>query len=185
MPGSHNGSSRTVHMTLLFSAPGFLDASGFDRFREEPSSPADPKQALSLAFSPGSLPLRRSVDRSIARRGATGDPRGPQVYAIIRGLVPSSPDDTRLRVFVNCDYLSQAVPVSDPHYVATVGFFGAGAHEGENPSVLVNLTPALTRLAGVQRLDADRVVVQLLPTAEVGGSEAGLVSVGEIEVVIV
>ena len=177
--------SRTLHLSSLFGAPEALARTGYFRFRAMPTATADPQRPLSVPLSPDAASLRRSVHTSVNESTVAAGMREPQVYAIIRDLDPTMPESTQLRVFVNCGYLSQAVPTSDPHYVTTIGFFGAG---GEHKlSSLVNLTAALKRLARGQRLDTDQVVVQLLPTQQYGNTldNAGSVAAGEIELAIV
>ncbi len=148
-----------------------------------PSENAEWQRPLNVLMPNVSSPAL--VERSLNSRfsesviGPAVDP--PAVYAVIHDLAPTRPDTTELRVFVNCDYLSQEVPPSDPHYVTTIGFFGAG--EEHTPSALVNLTPALTRLTRGGRLDTDEIVVQLLPVPQGNSTlnDVGTVVTGEVE----
>jgi tyrosinase len=116
----------------------------------------------------------------------------PKVLAFIRQLNPEKHEDTEVRVFLNCDYLSQETPTTDPHYVTTIGFFGgphagAGEHGNGSPSVAVNLTRTIERLARSKDLPTDNLVVQLLPVPQEGEplAAAGSVNVAEVEVVVV
>jgi len=178
---------RALHFSSIFSTGEELEIAGFSRNREMPTESAKLFRPLSVAMSSDIDQLRRSVRTDLNKSTAVTNLHEPQVYAIIRDLYPTKPDDTQLRVFVNCHYLSQSVPTSDPHYVTAIGFFGTGAHSGHKLSSLVNLTPALKRLARAQRLDRDEVVVQLLPTQQHGNDldNAGSVEVGEVELVII
>jgi tyrosinase len=118
----------------------------------------------------------------------------PRVLAFIRNLSPPEQSNTEVRVFINCDYLSQEVPTSDPHYVSTIGFFmgqadhaGHGGGQRANPSFTVDLTGALRRLARAKRLSGEDITVQLLPVPRPGVplGETGTVTPAEVEVVIV
>ena len=138
---------------------------------------------LNIAVTPDS----RSLEEAIGSAGTLSARSGqPQVYAIIRDIVPSRPENTQLRIFVNHENLSQDVPISDPHYAATIGFFGIMAHKGHGASVVVNLTNTLKHLERTKGLLTDEVVVQLLPTAVAGESleRVGSVESGEVELVI-
>ena len=57
---------------------------------------------------------------------------GTRALAFIRDIAVKEQENTSYRVFADCDYLSQATPISDPHYVGTFGIFGnPGAHKGQ------------------------------------------------------
>ncbi|RWO21742.1 tyrosinase family protein [Mesorhizobium sp.] len=115
----------------------------------------------------------------------------PSIIAFIRQIDAERHVDTEVRIFLNCDYLSQDVPTSDPHFVTTIGFFG-GDHKGHGgptkiaPSVAVDLTRTIERLARNKDLDTDKLVVQLLPTTRPGVplDQAGWVRAAEVEVVV-
>ncbi|SHL55555.1 tyrosinase family protein [Roseibium suaedae] len=118
-----------------------------------------------------------------------------QIVAVLRDIPPPTANTAEYRIFVNCDYLSLEVPTSDPHYVATFGFFGiAGDHEGhggghvakEPGSYLVNLTVTMQRLARLGRIAGDDVVVQILPVPRQGISpaDAAPITPGSVEVAI-
>ena len=178
---------RELYLSTLFGTPEVLEEHGFARFRAEASETADPQHPLTVPISPDVASLKHAV-RVSSNKGMTSPGlRTPQVYAIIRELNPTRPTETQLRLFVNCDYLSQDTPTSDPHYVTAIGFFGVGAHGGHKPSLMANLTPALKRLARVNRLDTDQVAVQLLPTQQHGNkaNKAGSIGAAEVELVII
>ena len=181
----HRG--RALYLATLFATPEVLEKRGFARVRAEPSNTADPQHPLTVLLSPDVASLNRAVRDSLSENMESLRLRAPQVYAIIRDLSPTRPTETQMRLFVNCDYLSQEVPTSDPHYVTSIGFFGADAHAGHKPSVLANLTPALKRLARANQLDTDQVAVQLLPTQQYGNRDnmSGSLNVAEVEIVII
>jgi tyrosinase len=80
---------------------------------------------------------------------------GTRALAFIRDIAVMRHYNTLYRVFIDCDYLSQATPVSDPHYIGTFGIFGnPGEHAGHDkksaafPSIAVDLTGAIKRVYG-------------------------------------
>ena len=160
--------SPTRRSTSLFGTNKGREISAFPRYHATP---------IATMQKPLSMMLPSDVSSK-----ATGS-HVPQIYAIIRNLVPTKSHITQLQVFVNCDHIPKDVRVDDPHYVTTIGFFGPGGHREHKSSVLVNLTPALKRLQS----DTDQVVVQLLPTSwnltRVG--DVGPVTVEGIEIVVV
>ena len=119
---------RTLLLTSVFGVPDVLERTGFSRSRSGLTANATALRPQSVQLSPDAALLKRAVRASSNRSVVAAGLREPQVYAIIRDLSPVKPDETQLRVFVNCNYLSLSVPTSDPHYVTTIGFFGAGAH---------------------------------------------------------
>ena len=139
-------------------------------------------------LQPLDLALNVGADELIARAGksrrikfgertlttdAVSTQRAPRVFAILRDFTPPKGHDTEVRVFINCDYLSQEVPTTDPHYVTTIGFFGAHTHgdgKKKHPSIIADITPALRRLSRKQSLDTDTVRVQLLPVPRPGST---------------
>ncbi len=88
---------------------------------------------------------------------------------------PANAADARIRVYVNCPYLSQYTPVDDPHYVGTLSFFGAQHHEGHSMSQTFTLAlgPALTELAEDGRLPVSSIRVQLIPDSEADAALLG------------
>ena len=120
----------------------------------------------------------------------TGATPAPDVVAIIWDVNRPERNNSEYRVFVNCEYLSQDVPTSDPHFVATFGFFGdhdPAAHGGAR-SFIVKLTPALRRLERQKRLaESDKITVQILPVPAPGValSDAAPVTPARVEVGII
>jgi tyrosinase len=92
--------------------------------------------------------------------------------ATIRSIIPPKNTKTRFRVFVNCDYLTSATPISDPHYVGSFSFFDphAAHNHGGNSGLTyeIDITSALTKIARAQRLQGDQVNVQLLSLSPQG-----------------
>ena len=54
-----------------------------------------------------------------------------QAMLLLKGLKAPEDSRTSIRVFLNCDYLSLATPLNDPHYVGSAAFFLAGGHDSE------------------------------------------------------
>lgn len=173
---------RTQYLAALYGAQDAKTFRGLSSIKAAIKGVAEPLRPLDIPLVPKQEAIEQAAKTPIRSLALATEPREPQVYAIIRNLKPTNPDRTQLRIFVNCDYLSQAVPTTDPHYVTTIGFFGSGAHgQQHGSSVVVNLTGALRRLERAKRLKSDEIVVQLLPAPQVGAElgEAGNIESGE------
>src|SRR5215211_2984125 len=112
------------------------------------------------------LPLAAEVvpAEDVAENGA------PKVLAFVEGVEPPQDPQVTVNVFLNCPYLSAETPVSDPHYVGNVTFFGAHEHaheaEGEHDtkmSFVFDLTETVARLRGQEPDLESRLTVQLVP----------------------
>ncbi len=124
----------------------------------------DPNLLVAVARRPlpgaGSEPL----DFNTAREQAAS---GPRALAFIRDIGVTQHKNTPYRVFIDCDYLSQGTPISDPHYIGTFGIFGD--HEGHGgkppakPSIIVDLTRAIKRVYGSATELPGRIRIQILP----------------------
>ena len=89
---------------------------------------------------------------------------GRRVYARLQGVTPrEASDGNMLKVFVDCPYLSSAVPTTDPHFAGSVGFFGCPPGRCEGTSHTVDVTEPLRSLFDQGRLGGGEVTIQLLP----------------------
>lgn len=176
---------RNRNVTALFAGAPGLESLGVQRISVPNDKAAEATNPLSVSVRVGESVLSQAAGSS--RLEAAG--RAPEVLALIKDMVPPHGGNTDVRVFVNCDYLSQEVPITDPHYVATFGFFGAHGTETQHKptSVVVNLTPALRKLTRAKLLSGDSVSVQLLPVPEPRKSigDTGKIVPAEIEVAVV
>jgi tyrosinase len=87
-----------------------------------------------------------------------------RAYAFIRDIDLKNEEKSQFRVFIDCDYLSQATPIGDKHYVGTFGFFGSHVgHDNAKPSIAVDLTTAIEKLYGGITAAPDTLRVQILP----------------------
>ncbi len=111
---------------------------------------------------------------------------------------PTDPG-TRVGVFVNRDGVESPTRVSDPHYVTTMSFFGAGhgddhaqhaghggaqSASGGGTSMSLDLTPALARLRGTRHFRTDKITIQLLPFCRHGNPETSVTRPRRIEIAI-
>ncbi|GMG83405.1 hypothetical protein LNKW23_26180 [Paralimibaculum aggregatum] len=119
-------------------------------------------------------------------------PTGRQeVFALISDMGTTAPFTTELRVFVNKPDASAATPPTDPHFAGAVAFFGL-TEKGDcvggpgKPSVALNITPVLERLAAAGSLSGGAVSVQLVPAghATADPAAAGTVCPAEVAIVI-
>lgn len=118
------------------------------------------------------------------------DAQLPRVIAVIRNITYTGERNTHFRVFLNVRNLSQATPITDPGYVGTFAFVGGSEHaehDGQRPSVVVDLTDAIGRLHAPGTPLPGQLTVQLLPVPLPGRApqSAGVVQPEAIEVSVV
>ncbi len=168
-------------LKTLYATPNLSSAAGIKTFVAQ-----NAEQATAKANKP--LDLAVEVDRNllsaVARRASPGAgsellnfnmareqrASGTRALAFIRDIAVAQHNNTLYRVFIDRDDLSQATPISDPHYVGTFGIFGNhGGHAGDGgkpaakPSIVVDLTPAIKRVYGSATDLNGRIRVQILP----------------------
>jgi hypothetical protein len=73
----------------------------------------------------------------------------PELVAQVSLNPPQMPRAVRVLFFMNCSYLSPETPVSDPHYVGSLTFFGVhGGHHGPSQvTATLPLNGTLQRIA--------------------------------------
>jgi hypothetical protein len=74
----------------------------------------------------------------------------PELVAQVKLRPPQQPRAVRVLFFLNCSYLSSETPVTDPHYVGSLTFFGvheAGHHMAQQIVGSLPLNATLQRLA--------------------------------------
>jgi tyrosinase len=108
-----------------------------------------------------------------------------QVVALIHDLKPPS-DDVEVLVFAGTGPIPPVSDPRDPHFVTSIGFFGANAHHGGGLSASVDLTEHLRGM----RAETDQVHVRLVarPKARTDASPRSVqetVAEAQVEVVIV
>lgn len=134
------------------------------------------------------LKLSHSGLRSGRLRALRGGP--PQrVLATIRNIALPGDRETRFRVFVNCDYLTIATPITDPHYAGSYAFFKpldlGHTHGSGSPtaSFTLDITATLDRIRAAGGRDGEQIVVQLVALGK--GDEAATKLVPEkVEIAI-
>jgi tyrosinase len=116
---------------------------------------------------------------------------GARCYAFLRDFDVEKNVNTEYRVFLNADDLKADTPTTNPHYVGSFGFFGAGghAHAGQapkKPSIGVDLTAAIQRLYGSAGIPSGKLRLQIQPVALRAGANAdGSARPRTVEVAIV
>jgi tyrosinase len=164
------------------------------------------QQATATANKP--LDIAVEVDRSlltaVARRAPAGAgselldfnsareraASGPRALAFIRDIAVTQHQNTLYRVFIDCDYLSQGTPISDPHYIGTFGIFGGhqghGGKPAARPSIVLDLTRAIKRVYGSATELTGRIRIQILPVPNKStAGPTGTAAPGRIEVAFV
>jgi tyrosinase len=123
--------------------------------------------------------LRTGFESSVAVTGlaiplqSAAKDEGPELYARISLTPPDELIGTRLRVYINCPYLSKYTPVEDPHFAGSVTFFSAlhqGGHQHGDFVTTIPLGRALRALDQQNKLPVSAIKVQLI-TDTLGGSE--------------
>jgi tyrosinase len=124
-----------------------------------------------------------------------------RVYAVLRDCEAPTEPTTRVRVFVNREGVDTSARSSDPHYVTTLSFFGAGhgdhhaQHGGQHgnhaqpaiggsTSISLDLTPALTRIRTTKQFRTDKIVVQIMPHCRYANPATSVVRPRRVEVAI-
>jgi tyrosinase len=118
--------------------------------------------ARSKPLSSGSDLINPTTAREAAASGA-------RALAFIREIKVDAHLNTLYRVFINCQYLNEETPTSDPHYVGAFSIFGSprehvhNAGPGASPSVAFDLTNAIQRLYGSASEPPALIRLQILP----------------------
>jgi tyrosinase len=171
-------------------APGtagdYLDASALGYSYEQGSLDNGPPAIAALpAFAARTLTAQTSLSKGLRAQLETADvfsvlptdianavriENPADLVAKISIDPPQHPFGYHVRVFVNCPYLSQSTPVSDPHFVGAITFFAA-LHNSKMamPSTFsVPLGPALRKLGAAGKLPRSQIKVQLMPVGPTG-----------------
>jgi tyrosinase len=188
-------------LRVIFSTPNLADVrvAGVSTFVAANSS-----ELIAAPNKPWELPVEVAPNPVITvaryRRPSAGaevlDPnqaraqiaRGPRALCFIRDIAVTKDQNTQYRVFIECDYLSSATPITDRHYVGTFSFFGDHGHDhgpGRNPSVLIDLTRPLQRVFGSAPEGPKTLRVQMLPVSRGQKGEVGTAKPSRVEIVIV
>lgn len=126
----------------------------------------------------------KTLDRNLLTAG------GRRVLAILSDITPPVDDiDIRVRVFINCSYLTPQTSTNDPHYVTTLAFF-VSRHQMGGESMIrkiafsVDLTETLTRLNRLNLNPAGVIDVQLVSVVTEGRNpDDAAFRVGNVEIV--
>jgi tyrosinase len=168
-------------LKILYGSPNMTDAAGIKTYtaKNDPQATAAANKPLDI-----SVDVDRNLVIAVARRPSASSgtdvldfkaareraASGTRAFAFLRDVAVAQHQDTLYRVFINCDYLSQSTPTSDPHYVGTFGIFGDhGEHPGQGgkpaakPSIAVDLTGAIQRVYGSAVDPPGRIRIQILP----------------------
>jgi len=95
----------------------------------------------------------------------------PELVAQVTLAPPKEPHAVRVLFFMNCSYLSPETPVSDPHYVGSLTFFGlhGGGHHGATQVIAtIPLNGTLQRIADTGQPVMNRVKLQGIATRDNG-----------------
>ncbi len=188
-------------LRTLFTTPNLRGGAGIQTFAAQ-----NAQNATATAEKPLEIPVEvdRSLLSAVARHPAPSSGNellnfnaareqrasGPRALAVIRDIAVTQHKNTFYRVFIDCDYLSQATSVSDPHYVGTFGIFGEHAGHGgkpaASPSIAVDLSGTIKRLYGSATEHSGRILVQIQPvTVRAKAGPAGTAAPSRVEVAFV
>ena len=175
--------SRNLLLAALFGTPLALESADMTRVIKRNKQAAAPDNPLSISLQTNRIRLSIAVsNQRTSAMEAAGLPKR-KVYAFIRQIDATKSDSTQLRVFVNVEGSGKP-----NEYVGPIAFFGPGGiHHGNDmrPSVGVDLTPALRRIADGQPLTSDSIKIELVSAALNEGDTPGDVAPAEIELAIV
>jgi tyrosinase len=150
-------------------------------------APAAERAPSARSAAPPPVPDRSALP-------ATAD--GRRVLALVSDIKPPSNSVTEIRIFLNCDYLTEDTPVTDPHYVQTISFFGTSTHAAHSghggrsrraPALTVDLTATLQRIGRAGDQVGNQIRVQFLPVipGQSGGDGGSSIIPGKVEIVVV
>ena len=144
-----------------------------------------------------SVPLGRLLTDIVNPAAFTANASQPSVradrryvWAVVHDVELPLDKTTRVRIFCNCQELNARSGPNDPAYATSLSFFGGdhGHGNGESAprtsSVCVDLTPALARFEP-ERLQIDRLTVQLLPECQNREAHASDVRPRRVEIVVI
>jgi len=188
-----------VGLKQMFAMQGTESAPGLRRFVTPITSSASAARPL-VAQVKVDLSLLRQVTKNgalasgddllLLAQPSTAMVSGPKVVAVIRNVAVSQQSDTEFQVYLSGDRPIGSTPATDPSYVGTFGFFGGPhlGHEGDKPSVLLDLTSTIRLLYRTPANTPDTLTIQIVPVPIARGAqipEAGTATPESIEVAII
>ena len=202
-PGGEASSGRYLHSSELGYRYGEGFGDELLKESQETNPRELQPQRLGAAMFEGEkvrLPLRTDVEASAAVRvpnnvlvaartpkgarspaapgiQASSDSKAPrepgQLVARVTLIPPPNARSVRVLFFLNCPYLTPQTPLTDPHYVGSVTFFGTHAgvhHEGAlTHTATLPLNGTLQRLATAGRPVKNQVRLQAIAADDGGG----------------
>jgi tyrosinase len=131
----------------------------------------------------GALPEAMVSD--LFGRGQSRSP-GRRIIASVEAQRAAEFADARLRVFLNCDYLSPSTPSNDPHFVTRLSLFSLG-HSGEHAGhggggsarISFDLGPAIEAIQRTGEPTSPRLTVQI-QALQLEGTAQSELSVGSL-----
>jgi tyrosinase len=189
-------------LTTLFAMPGVASTgtAGITTVVAANTQTAKPGHPLAIPVTVPVEALKAIGSRPVPGSGmalmdfaASREQAAPGVHALgfIRDVVVTNPHSTMFRVFIDVDDLTEATPITDPHYVGTFGIFHNAAHAAHGghtaaPSFAVNLTDVIQRVYGGDKSASGQIRVQILPVpATSGAAEIGTATPGRVEIAFV
>lgn len=157
-PGSADDIIAAAAPVAAASGPRTFASTGVDKI---------PLQTFSEASLSVDVPNETLAAIRLPQPGVAQTVTPPRLVARVTLNSPSDPRNYSVLVFANCPYLSADTPITDPHYVGCISFFGRdhGGH-GRTYSLPLNLT--LGRLAAVGRPSQGQVKLQVLAVDATG-----------------
>ncbi|WP_164937060.1 tyrosinase family protein [Bradyrhizobium vignae] len=115
---------------------------------------------------------------------------GARVFAFVRDVATTQPQNTEFRVFLDHPGLNAQTPVSDPGYVGSFGIFVHGEHGGHgggdaNPSFALDLTGAMQRVYAGGQPPSGKIDLQFIPVPIAPNDPVGTLRPGAVEIAFV
>jgi len=155
-----------------------------------------PGRPLTVSLPVGDADVRPALGAR-AGRSASASTDTKRVLAVVRDIkAPAEAVSTRINVFIDTGENATTLTSSSPSFAGTFGFFGSGhgGHAGhggraarggearDTRSVLLDLTPALSRLAASGRPAGDKISLTFVAEPVKAGDTAVAVQPGRVDI---
>lgn len=187
----YHGINPVSDQVLAIASTPFLETNFQDKFASMRAafSKLGQESVFPVELSDQAVSKTKNLRTDLVTKGEQ-----PRVLAIVKNVDPGTASSVRVRVFLDCDYLSQDTPPNDPHYVGSLSFFGASndhtGHHGmdkeTNFSYIFDLTKTLEKLDRLNRPIEKELNVQLLPLSFAKGKTSSAeIKFDGVEIILV
>lgn len=130
------------------------------------------------------LTSQRVIQRNLALMPGALSVQANRIYARFKDVVPSGDSENSLiKVFIDCPYLSDDVPTTDPHYAGVLSFFGCTPDMCARRDFTVDITDPMRYRLQSGTLSLDQVQIQLLAFSDEGSAGKPIGEFGAVELI--